>query len=270
MGMPMLTPEWVPNFVGSGLGSTASGLMDVLGQVPMMAEGTKQAYDFEVDADMVEHETKVPVLFWRSVGHSHNGFVVESFLDEVLHAMGKDPLAGRLELLHKAPKAKAVVEKVAEMADWQGQKPSSNRALGLSYHFSFNTYCAEIADVEVKGEQIIVHNVWAAVDCGQVINPDIVEAQVRSGIIFGLTAALHSEVEFRNGEVLQKNFDSYPLLRLNETPNIEVAMMASTKKPTGIGEPGLPPIAGAVGNAIFRATGQRLRRLPMRIGSTTA
>ena len=254
---PLIMPSW--------LASSMNGLMGLAGVSPMTTEGAEQPYDLPYDVDSIDQESPVPVTFWRSVGNSHNGFVVESFVDEVAHGLAKDPLEFRLDLLKTQERARKVVEKVALMAGWTSYESPKNRALGLAYHYSFNTHCAQIADVEVVGETIKVHKVFAAVDCGIVVNPDIVVKQVQSGIIFGLTAALHGQITFNQGAITQSNFHDYPLLKLHETPDIDVAIIKSNAEATGIGEPGLPPIAGAVGNAIFRATGQRCRDLPFQV-----
>lgn len=264
--LPIMMPEWMPEGVSRGLGKVAEGSMDLFGMAPMLSEGAKQDYELPFEVETVEKENSVPVTFWRSVGSSHNGFVVESFLDEVFTALSKDPLDGRLELLRNSPRARKVVEVVAEKSGYRNYKSEKNRALGLAYHYSFKTHVAEVAEVEIQGSKIIVHKVYAAVDLGTAINPDIVVKQVQSGIIFGLSAALSGKIEFKDGRMQQSNFHDYPLLRINETPDIEVAIVDSDEKPSGIGEPGLPPIAAAVGNAIFKITGKRLRKLPLDLG----
>ncbi|MDX6384817.1 MAG: isoquinoline 1-oxidoreductase subunit beta, partial [Blastocatellia bacterium] len=153
-------------------------------------------------------------------------------------------------------------ELVAEKANW-GKALPAGRGRGIATHFSFDSYVAQVAEVSVDNGRVRVHRVVAAIDCGRVVNPDTVKAQVEGGIIFGLTAALKDEITLDHGRVQQRNFHDYPMLRMNEAPEIEVHIMPSTEKPTGVGEPGVPPVAPAVANAIFAATGKRVRKLPI-------
>jgi isoquinoline 1-oxidoreductase subunit beta len=206
----------------------------------------------------------VPVLWWRSVGHSHNAFVVESFLDEVAHAAGKDPLAYRRALLGKHPRHRRVLELAAEKAGWDVPLPEG-RGRGLAVHESFGSYAAHVAEVSVSKEgKVTVHRVVCAIDCGPVVNPDTVHAQLEGGTVFGLTAALYGEITFEKGRVKQRNFHDYPMLRMHEMPVVETHIVPSTEKMGGVGEPGVPSVAPAVANAIFAATGKRVRRLPVR------
>jgi isoquinoline 1-oxidoreductase beta subunit len=208
-------------------------------------------------------KNEVPVQWWRSVGHSHTGFSVEAFLDEVAHAGGKDPYQLRRTLLAGQPRMLAVLDLAAQKANWEGALPAG-RARGIATHFSFDSYVAQVAEVSVEKDGTVhVHRVVAAVDCGQTVNPDTVKAQLEGGIIFGLTAALKTEITFDKGRVQQRNFNDYPMLRMFESPVIEVFIVPSTEHPTGVGEPGVPPVAPAVANAIFAATGKRVRRLPI-------
>ena len=207
----------------------------------------------------------IPVLWWRSVGHSHTAFAMESMLDELAHAAGKDPLAFRLEMLKGSPRHAKVLQTAAEKAGW-GRTPAPGRAMGLALHASFESIVAQVAEVSVEPEgRIRVHRVVCALDCGQPINPLGIEAQVQSGIAFGLGAALHSRITFRDGRVEQSNFHDYQVLRLDEMPTVEVHIVKSHAKMGGIGEPGTPPIAPAVGNALFALTGKRLRSLPFQL-----
>lgn len=205
----------------------------------------------------------VPVLWWRSVGHSHTAFVVESFLDELAHAAGKDPYQYRRALLAKHPRHLKVLETAARKAGW-GKPLPKGRGRGIAVHESFGSFIAQVAEVSLSGDgRIRVHRVVCAVDCGRIVNPDTIEAQMESGITFGLSAALHGAITLRNGRVEQGNFDDYPLVRMAEMPTVEVHIVLSGEDPGGIGEPGVPPIAPAVANALFAASGIRVRSLPL-------
>jgi isoquinoline 1-oxidoreductase subunit beta len=205
----------------------------------------------------------IPTAFWRSVGPSHNVFVVESFMDELAAAAKKDPIEYRRALLDKAPRAKAVLDLAAEKARW-GQPLPQGSGRGVSLQSVFGTYMAQVAEVEVsKDGEVRVRRVVCAVDCGIVVNPDTVEAQIQSAIIFGITAALYGEITLKGDRVEQGNFDTYQLLRINEAPVIEVHIVESSDPPGGMGEPGTSAIVPAVTNAIFAATGKRVRKLPI-------
>ena len=205
----------------------------------------------------------VPVGSWRSVGHSHNAFFAESFVDELAHAAGADPLAWRLALLDRLPRHAAVLRLAAERSRWSAAAPAG-RARGVALHESFGSIVAQVIEVSRdKAGAPRVHRVVAAVDCGVVINPRIAAQQVESAVIFGLSAALFGRIDITHGAVRQANFDSYRVLRLAETPAIEVHFIASTRDPGGLGEPGTPPVAPALANAWFALTGQRLRELPL-------
>jgi len=206
----------------------------------------------------------VPVLWWRSVGNSHTAFAVESFVDELAHAARRDPLEFRLALLAGAPRVRAVLALAAAKAGW-GTPPPAGRGRGLAVHQSFGSIVAQVAEVSVAGGRIQVHRVVAAVDCGICVNPLGVGAQIESAIAFGLGAALHSEVTMARGRVVQSNFHDYRVLRMHEMPRVEVHIVPSGEKSGGVGEPGTPPIAPAVANAVFAATGKRLRELPFRL-----
>jgi isoquinoline 1-oxidoreductase beta subunit len=209
----------------------------------------------------------VPVLWWRSVGSSHTAYSTETFIDQVAAAIGKDPVALRLELLSGHPRHAGVLKLAADKAGWttplKPGKPGERRGRGVAVHESFNSYVAQVAEVTVgrdgaiKGDRVV-----CAVDCGIAVNPDNVRAQVQGAVGFGLAAALHGEITLKEGRVEQDNFDGYPPLRINEMPAVEVHIVASAAAPTGIGEPGVPPAAPAVANAIAAATGKRLTRLP--------
>jgi isoquinoline 1-oxidoreductase beta subunit len=217
-----------------------------------------------LQVDLHTPKIGVPVQWWRSVGHSHTGFSVEAFLDEVAHAGGKDPYELRRTLLAKQPRMRAVLELAAQKANW-GSKLPAGVGRGIATHFSFDSYVAQVVEASVeKNGAVRVHRVVCAVDCGTVINPDTVRAQMEGGIIFGLTAALKTEITLKDGRVQQENFHDYQMLRIFESPEIEVHIVPSSENPTGVGEPGVPPVAPALANAIFAVTGKRIRRLPIR------
>jgi isoquinoline 1-oxidoreductase beta subunit len=206
----------------------------------------------------------VPTLWWRSVGHSHNAFVVETFLDEVAHAGKRDPYEFRRALLAKHPRHRAVLDLAASRAGW-GKPLPAGRGRGIAVHESFKSFVAQVAEVSVSAEgSVRVHRVVCAIDCGPVVNPDGVRAQMESGIVFGLSAALYGRITFENGRVRQGNFHDYPILRMNEMPAVEAHIVDSREAMGGVGETGVPPIAPAVANAIFAVTGRRIRRLPIR------
>jgi isoquinoline 1-oxidoreductase beta subunit len=212
--------------------------------------------------DLHSPTNPIPVLWWRSVGHTHTAFVMETFVDDLAAAAGQDPLAYRRRLLAGHPRHLGVLNLAAEKAGW-GRPLPGGRARGLAVHESFESFVAQVAEVSVEAGRIRVHRVVCAVDCGICINPAGVEAQMESGIVFGLTAALHGELTLKAGRVEQSNFHDYPILRSSEMPEVEVHIVASSAKSGGVGEPGTPPIAPAVANAVFAATGKRLRRLPL-------
>jgi isoquinoline 1-oxidoreductase subunit beta len=205
----------------------------------------------------------IPTAFWRSVGPSHNVFVTEGFMDELAAAAKQDAAAYRRALLDKSPRAKAVLELAAEKAGWG--KPLPDRVgRGIAIQFVFATYMAQVAEVEVSSEGAVrVRRVVCAVDCGTVVNPDTVRAQIQGAIIFGITAALYGEITLKDGRVEQANFDTYQIVRMNEAPVIDVYIVQSPEAPGGMGEAGTSLIVPAVTNAIFAATGKRLRKLPI-------
>jgi isoquinoline 1-oxidoreductase subunit beta len=206
----------------------------------------------------------VPTLWWRSVGNTHTAFAMESFVDELAHQAGRDPVAYRRALLAGSPRHLGVLELAAAKAGWGSSLPAG-RARGVAVHASFGSFVAQVAEVSIEDGEIRVHRVVCATDCGVVINPAGVVAQMESAIVFGLSAALHSEITLKAGKVQQSNFHNYKVLRLDEMPVVEVHLVPSSERPGGAGEPGTPPIAPAVANAVFALTGQRLRRLPMRL-----
>jgi isoquinoline 1-oxidoreductase beta subunit len=226
--------------------------------------GVAMPYDIaNVHVDYVLTDTGIPVGFWRSVNNSFNAFAVEGFIDELAHAAKKDPYAFRRDLLGKAPRHLAVLNLAASKAGWGTPLPAG-RARGIAVFKSFESYVAEVAEVSVaKDGTVRVHRVVCAVDCGPVVNPSIVEAQMQSGIVYGLTAALYGAITVMRGRVVESNFNNYQMLRMAEMPVIEVHIVPSTDSQGGVGEPGTPPIAPAVCNAIFALTGKRIRKLPI-------
>jgi isoquinoline 1-oxidoreductase beta subunit len=209
-------------------------------------------------------KSAVPVGFWRSVGSSQNAYVTECFLDEVAKAAGQDPFELRRALLAQHPRHRGVLELAAAKAGW-GQPLPAGRARGIAVAEAFGSFCAQVAEVSVDSGRVRVHRVVCAIDCGTVVNPDTIVAQMESGIVYGLTAALKGEITLKNGRVEQGNFNDYPLLRFDEMPAIEVHIAESREAPGGVGEPGTPPIGPAVANAVFALTGTPVRKLPIRI-----
>jgi isoquinoline 1-oxidoreductase beta subunit len=245
--------RWVPPLFNNGLDpDTTEGAIDLIYALPNM----------HVEYLRVE-PPGIPTAFWRSVGPSHNVFVVESFIDELAAAAKQDPVAYRRALLDKTPRAKAVLELAAAKAGW-GQPLPQGVGRGVSVQFAFANYMAQIAEVEVSRDGAVrVRRVVCAVDCGTAVNPDTVRAQIEGAVIFGITAALYGEITFKDGRVEQANFDTYQILRMNEAPAIEVHIVQSLEPPGGMGEPGTSAIVPAVANAIFAATGKRVRKLPI-------
>jgi isoquinoline 1-oxidoreductase beta subunit len=245
--------RWLPPGFNNGLDpDTTEGAIDLTYALPNM----------HVEYVRVE-PSGIPTAFWRSVGPSHNVFVTESFMDELAAAAKQDAVAYRLALLDKAPRAKAVLELAAQKAGW-GQSLPDRVGRGVSLQFVFATYLAQVAEVEVsKDGTVRVRRVVCAVDCGTVVNPDTVRAQIQSAIIFGITAALYGQITLKDGRVEQANFDTYQMLRMNEAPAIEIYIIQSSEPPGGMGEAGTSAIVPAVTNAIFAATGKRVRKLPI-------
>ena len=245
--------RWAPPAVRNGLDpDTTEGAIDLVYDIP----------NFHVEYVRVE-PPGIPTAFWRSVGPSHNVFVTESMIDEMAAAAKQDPVEYRKALLGKSPRAKAALELAAAKAGWGGKLPAG-RGRGVSLQFVFGSYLALIAEVEVaKDGSVRVHRVVCAMDCGTVVNPDTVQAQLQSGINFGVTAALYGEITLKDGRVEQTNFDSYQMLRIDQAPAIEVHIVPSTEPPGGMGETGTSGIVPAISNAIFAATGKRLRKMPV-------
>ena len=245
--------RWLPLAFKDGLDpDSTEGAIDLVYDLP----------NFHVEYVRAE-PPGIPTAFWRSVGPSHNVFVTESFIDELAAAAKQDAVAYRRALLGKSPRAKAVLDLAAEKAGW-GQPLPKGTGRGVSLQFAFGSWLALVAEVEVsKAGTVRVQRVVCAIDCGTVINPDTVQAQIQSGIIFGATAALYGEITLKDGRVEQTNFDTYQMLRMNETPTIEVHVVESTEPPGGMGETGTSAIVPAIANAVFAAAGRRLRKMPV-------
>jgi isoquinoline 1-oxidoreductase beta subunit len=221
---------------------------------------------YEIPNQRVAHvivDSAVPLGYWRSVGHSHNAFFKESFIDELAHAAGKDGVTFRRGLLAQHPRHLAVLDAAVAKA---GAAPAG-RAHGVALHQSFGSIVAQVAEVSVEGRSIRVHRVVCAIDCGIAVNPNIIAQQMESAVIFGLSAALAGEITLKDGRIEQSNFNDYPVLRMDQAPHVETVIINSAEPPEGVGEPGTPPIAPAVSSAVFALTGQRLRSLPLRLSA---
>jgi len=246
-------------------GLPAAWVMRVAGPAPAL-DGTDLPYAIaHVREEHVETGSAVPVGPWRSVGASNNAFAIECFIDELAHLAGRDPVAYRLALLQDEPRHRAALELAADKAGWE-RPLGPGRGRGVAVYRSFDSVVAQVAEVSVAGGAIRVERVVCAIDCGIAVTPDAVRAQLEGGIAFGLSAALHEEVRIEDGRVQQASLQDYPILTLAETPQVEVHIVPSQAAPGGVGEPGVPVIAPAVANAVFALTGQRLRRLPLRLG----
>ena len=243
----------VPEFIKDGIDLTAvSGIVDMDYAIP------------NIYAEYVMLETPIPVGFWRSVGDSSNPFTVESFIDELAHLGRKDPVEFRLGMLKNNPRGRRVVELLAEKSGW-GKPIKKGQGRGIALRTSFGSTAGHVAEVSVNKSsgRITVHRIVCVLDCGPAVFPDAIRAQMEGGAIFALSAALKERIRFSKGGVSTSNYDDYPILTMNETPEIEVHIVKSNDKIGGVGEPGVPSVAPAVGNAIFEAIGARIRRLPM-------
>ena len=261
--LPAMYP-WLGDFLVEGVANASELFFAHFATDGSSTEGLFEDYDqgnTRVTHMTVDHG--LPLTFWRAVGHSYTAFAKESMIDEIAKAAGIDEVVFRLQNTRNNPRRQNVIriagERMAQMTVPEGHH------LGMAMHHSFSTDVAEIAEVSVKDGQIRVHKVTCVVDCGQAVNPDIVRSQMEGGIIYGLTAALYGDLNLESGAVKESNFHDYRMLRMNESPEIDVVIVDSGSEPTGVGEPGLPPIAPAVANAVYKATGQRLRSLPLRL-----
>lgn len=235
--------------------------------------GPKLAYDGidvpyaipNLRLEAVYEDPGVPTGYWRSVGASQNAFLLEGFVDELAAAAAADPIEYRLKLLRGSPRHRTVLQRAAAAAGW-GRAPAG-RFQGVAVYYAHGGWAAQVAEISIDDDGgLRVHRVVCAVDCGFAVNPDTVAAQVEGGIVFGLTAALKGPIAIEHGRVVQTGYRDYPVLRMAETPRIDVRIVRSTKDPTGVGECGVPPIAPALANAVCAATGRRLRSLPLRLG----
>ena len=259
---------WDHTVVGQSIiGGTAFEAMMVKDGIDATSvEGvTDTPYDIpNMQTQLHTTQTGVPVLWWRSVGNTHTAFVMETMMDDLAKAAGKDPVAFRRDHLGKQPRVANVLAMAAEKAGWGTALPAGV-ARGIAVHESFGSVCAQVAEVSVEKGQIKVRRVVAAIDCGLAVNPLTISAQVESAIVFGLSAALYGQITLKDGVVEQSNFHDYPVLRIADMPKVEVHIVQGGTSPTGVGEPGTPPIAPAVSNAVFALTGKRLRELPFKI-----
>ncbi|MBN7796604.1 xanthine dehydrogenase family protein molybdopterin-binding subunit [Parahaliea mediterranea] len=254
---------WRHAIVGQSIMAGAGMLRD--GQVDESSVEGVEPTPYSIPAHSVAlHSPAQPVrpLWWRSVGHTHTAFAVETLMDELAEAAGKDPVAFRLALLDGDPRMAGVLKRVAEEGNW-GRELPEGRAQGIAVHYSFRSYVAQLVEVSLRADGLPrVHKVHCAVDCGVAINPDQVAAQMEGGIGFALAGALYGEIDIEQGEAKQSNFHDYRVLRIDEMPEVAVHIVDSRLDPTGVGEPGVPPLAPAVANAMYRLSGKRVRRLP--------
>jgi isoquinoline 1-oxidoreductase beta subunit len=263
---------WSDTIVSQSImkGSFFESVMFKDGLDPTSYEGSNEI-PYDVDnfkCEMHQVDVGVPVLWWRSVGHTHTGYAVEAFVDELLEAAGKDPVEGRLELLSKKPRHAGALKAVAELADWKNYKVPEGRARGVAVVESFNTFVAQVVELSMTDDGPKVHKVWCAVDCGVAVNPDIIRAQMEGGIGFAVGHILYAEQTLDSGAPVAGNFDTYRSLRINEMPEVEVVIVKSTEKPSGVGEPGVPPLGPAVANAMAKLGVGRPRQLPVVPGAS--
>ncbi|MEO7008819.1 MAG: xanthine dehydrogenase family protein molybdopterin-binding subunit [Caldimonas sp.] len=232
-------------------------------QDPLMTEAALAAYEIPATKhEIVKHDAGLRVGYWRSVSHALNAFANETFIDELAAAAGKDPYEYRMSLLPSKPRFRNVLKMAADKSGWGSAAPAG-RFRGIALMEGYDTYMAQVAEISMKDGVPVVHRVTTVADLGRMVNPDTVEAQIQSSIVFGLSAVLYGEINLEKGRVQQSNFNTYQVVRMNEAPQIDIILVPSTEKPGGIGEPATALIGPAVGNAVFAATGKRLRKMPM-------
>lgn len=253
VGQSIMTGSPFEGFVQKGIDPTSvEGTVDTPYAIP------------NLQVELHTTELGVPIQWWRSVGHTHTAFVMETMMDELATTAKKDPVEFRRALLGKAPRHLGVLNLAAEKSGWGSPLPRG-RARGIAVHQSFNSYVSEVVEVSMEGGRPRVHRVVCAVDCGVAVNPDVITMQMESGIAYALSAMLYGEITLEDGVVQQANFDRYKVLRIPEMPVVEVHIVPSAEAPTGVGEPGVPPLAPAVANALFQLTGKRVRKLPLTV-----
>jgi isoquinoline 1-oxidoreductase beta subunit len=263
--MASVSPEWVPDAVHQTLSDwMIAGFEKFMGPFQAYDGATTLPYTVgPVRVGVQSFNVDVPAGIWRSVGNHFNAFAVESFIDELAHAAGEDPVAFRNSRLGNSPRHRAVIERLVRESAWGN--PLEGRYQGVAVHGAYESVVGQVAEISIDGNKVRVHRVTCVVDCGVAINPDIVRQQMEGGIIFGMTAALYDEIEFADGAVRQSNFHDYRMVRMAAAPEINVHIIDSDASPGGVGEAGVPPIGPAIANAVFAATGRRIRRLPIRI-----
>ncbi len=257
---------WNHHIVGMTVvgGSNFEAMMVKDGLERLIHEGVSDThYDIEnFRCEQSRPETPLKTLWWRSVGHTHTAYVMETMIDELCHATNADPFTYREKLLHKSPRHLAVLKLLKEQTGWGKKKASAGRAWGMAIHESFHSVVGHVVEVSLQKGVPMVHKVWAAVHCGTVVNPEGAKTQIESSIAFGLGAFLYQKIELEKGKIVQDNFDTFQVLRIEEMPNVMVEFVKTNDAPTGLGEPGLPPLAPAIANALFKLDGKRVRSLP--------
>jgi isoquinoline 1-oxidoreductase/isoquinoline 1-oxidoreductase beta subunit len=267
VALSVMAPEWLPRPAVQGAAGLITRAADrYAGSFAARAAADGMAYSLpNVAVDVCQWNPGVPVTIWRSVGYSYAGFVIESFVDELAAASGQDPAAWRRRHLKGRPRHLRVLDELLAHAGW-GRPLAAGRYHGMALQEAFGTVVGQVAEVSIASDGVIrVHRVTCVVDCGTAVNPDIVSQQMEGGIIFGLSAALYGEIHLDDGAIREGNFHDYPLVRMADSPDIDVHIVASDAEPSGVGEAGVPPIAAAVANAVHAATGRRLRSLPLRL-----